>query len=402
MFVLKKLKRNITLVYGLAFFHSFMIIIPVIVPFLMSKGLSLSEIFYLQTVYAATIVLLEAPSGYVADLFGRRMALLAGSLAHGLGYLYLNFADSFSTLILFEITVGIAGSLLSGADLALLYDTQKALDEEQQSTHSSGIARLGSVRSLAEGLGALLGGFLAMTSFDLMVLAQAIAAWMCLVLALLVVEPPYKNLSGHAVDMRIVAIIRHLLGTDPVLRTVFIAIPVYSLASFHAAWLMQPYWEAQGIPLALFGVLWCSQSLVVGIANQCGFAIERRHGAIFALSLIGILPVIGHFGMAWLQGWPGILICWTLFFGRGLGQVILVNALNRRIPSEFRATANSLTSFTFRLGFITTGPLVGYIADSQGLPTVLNLLGVVCIMIFVGIMLPLIQAVRSLQRQVIV
>jgi hypothetical protein len=115
--------------------------------------------------------------------------------------------------------------------------------------------------------------------------------------------------------------------------------------------------------------------------------------------MIGVLPVLGHFGMAWFGGWFGIGVCWLVFFGRGLSQVILVNALNRRIPSEFRATANSLTSFTFRLGFITTGPLVGYLADSQGLTTVFNLLGVLSIMTFVLIMLPLIQSVKSFQRQ---
>ena len=398
----KKLTRNITLVYGLAFFQCFMIIVPVIVPFFMSKGLSLAEIFYLQTVYAATIVLLEAPSGYIADVFGRRMALLIGSLAHGLGYLYLNVVDDFSQLILFEITVGIGGSLLSGADLALLYDTQKALDDQQQQVHSKGIARLGFVRSLAEGLGALVGGVLALKSFEVMVMAQSLAAWMCVVLALFVVEPPYRNLGGPVVDMRIVSILRHLWSSDPVLRQVVIAIPLYSLITFHVAWLVQPYWESQGVSLAMFGLLWCSQSLVVAIASQCGFSIERRHGAIFALTAIGALPILGHFGMAWTPGWPGILFGWLIFFSRGLGQVILVNALNRRIPSEFRATANSLTSFTFRLGFISTGPLVGYLADSQGLTTVFNLLGVVSIVIFVLIMMPLMQSVRSLQRQLAV
>ncbi|MEX2132023.1 MAG: MFS transporter [Pseudohongiellaceae bacterium] len=398
----KKLKRNITLVYGLAFFHSFMIIVPVIVPFFMSKGLGLAEIFYLQTVYAATIVLLEAPSGYIADVFGRRMALLVGSVFHGFGYLYLNIADDFTQLIIFEITVGIAGSLLSGADLALLFDTRKALDADQIAPHSKEIARLGFMRSFAEGLGALLGGVLAMWSFDLMILVQSVAAWMCLLMVLLVVEPPYKNTSGQIVDMRIVAIIRHLLGSDPVLKSVFFAIPVYSLVSFHAVWLIQPYWESRGVSLALFGVLWCSQSLVVAIANHFGYTIERKRGAVFALALIGALPIAGHFAMAWLGGWAGIIACWLLFFGRGLNQVILVNALNRRIPSEFRATANSLTSFTFRLGFITTGPLVGYIADSQGLTTALNLLGLVSIVVFALIMMPLIQTVRALQRQVTV
>ena len=396
----EKLHRNISVIYGLAFFQSFMVIVPVLVPFFMSKGLSLADIFYLQAVFATTIVLLEAPAGYFADVFGRRTAMLIGSLIHGLGYLLLNFSDDFASLIVFEITVGIAASLLSGADIALLYDSQKALDEHSQNEHSKGIANLGFIKSSAEAIAALLGGLLALWSFELMVLIQSMAAWMCLLLATRIVEAPSNNPAVSGARIQLGSILRHLFKSDPILRHVVLAIPLYNLATFHVAWLVQPYWESMGISLAMFGALWCAQSLVVAFANKFGFAVERRHGAIFTLALIGALPIIGHFGMAWLQGWPGIVIGLLLFAGRGLNQVILVNALNRRVPSEFRATANSFTSFLFRLAFITTGPLVGYIAETQGLQTALTLLGLSSIALFVLVMLPLIQSVKSLPQRV--
>lgn len=185
------------------------------------------------------------------------------------------------------------------------------------------------------------------------------------------------------------------------LRNVVVAIPLYNLASFHVAWLMQPYWESRGISLAWFGLLWFSQSAAVAAANQFGFRIERRQGAIFALGLIATLPVIGHFGMAWMQGWVGIAMGLLIFVGRGLNQVILVNALNRRVPSEFRASANSFTSFLFRLSFIATGPLIGYVAQTQGLEIALNVLGLSSLALFFLVMLPLIQSVQSIQQRVV-
>ena len=105
--------------------------------------------------------------------------------------------------------------------------------------------------------------------------------------------------------------------------------------------------------------------------------------------------------MAFLQGWPGIAIGLLLFVCRGLNQVILVNALNRRVPSEFRATANSFTSFLFRLAFIVTGPLVGYLAQSRGLQETLAVLGMASIALFLLVMLPLMQSVRAIQRRVV-
>jgi len=400
--VQEKLHRNIRLIYGLAFFHSFMVIVPVIVPFFVDKGLSLADIFYLQAVFATAIVVFEAPSGYFADVFGRRTALLLGSIIHGAGYFYLNFADDLASLLIFEVTVGIAASLLSGADLALLYDTQKALEDNDDcdNNQSNGIAHLGFFRSSSEGLGALVGGALVMWSFDAIVVVQSAAAWMCFALAILIVEPPYKNAQAGVKRIQIAVILRHLFLSDPVLRKVVIAIPLYSLATFHVAWLMQPYWEAQGISLAMFGLLWFSQSIVVAAAAKFGLAIERRHGAVFSLILMGLLPIAGHFGMAWAQGWPGILIGLLLFACRGLNQVILVNALNRRVPSEFRATANSFTSFLFRLAFISTGPLVGYLAESKGLETSLTVLGISSVVLFAVVMIPLIQAVKAIPQRV--
>lgn len=396
----KKLHRNIRLIYGLAFFHSFMVIVPVIVPFFVDKGLSLADIFYLQAVFATAIVVFEAPSGYFADVFGRRTALLLGSIVHGAGYFYLNFADDLASLLIFEVTVGIAASLLSGADLALLYDTERALEADDATENSNAIAHLGFFRSGSEGLGALLGGALVIWSFDAIVVVQSIAAWMCFVLALFIVEPPYKNAQSDAKRIQIAAILRHLFLSDPVLRRVVIAIPLYSLATFHVAWLMQPYWEAQGISLAMFGLLWFSQSIVVAAAAKFGLVIERRHGAVFSLVLMGLLPIAGHFGMAWVDGWAGIAIGLLLFACRGLNQVILVNALNRRVPSEFRATANSFTSFLFRLAFITTGPLVGYLAESRGLETSLTVLGFSSILLFAVVMIPLIQTVKAIPQRV--
>jgi len=398
--VREKLHRNIKAIYGLAFFNSFLIIVPVIVPFFMAKGLSLAEIFYLQAVFATTIVIFEAPSGYFADLFGRRIALVIGAVIHGLAYLSLNFANDLVTLMVFEILAGIAASLISGADIALLYDSQKALEDDAASEHSGGIANLGFIRSSAEGLGALFGGALALWSFDLMVLIQSIAAWVCLLMALLIAEPPAPDATTPKARIKIGTILRHLFRTDPILRHVVLAIPLYNLATFHVAWLTQPYWEAQGISLAMFGVLWFSQSLTVAVANKLGFQLERRWGAVFVLALIGVLPILGHFGMAWLEGWYGIVFGLLLFVCRGLNQVILVNALNRRVPSEFRATANSFTSFLFRLAFIITGPVVGFLAEARGLQATLTVLGVASVFLLVLIMLPLMQSVKAIQRGV--
>ena len=95
---------------------------------------------------------------------------------------------------------------------------------------------------------------------------------------------------------------------------------------------------------------------------------------------------------AW--GWAGgLLASSTFFLARGFGLVILRDALNTRIPSEFRATANSLASLGFRAAFVLTGPIVGYVFDGWGIAVTLALLVLVTLVIFFSLILPLIIAV---------
>mgnify|MGYP000394853260 CR=1 FL=1 len=91
-------------------------------------GLDMQGIFALQTIFATAMLVSEVHSGYLADVFGRRNIIFAGAIVSGLGHNQLIFADSFAALVVYEFTLGIGASLLSGADLALLYDTELALN----------------------------------------------------------------------------------------------------------------------------------------------------------------------------------------------------------------------------------------------------------------------------------
>ena len=58
---------NVKKFYIYQFFYSLDFLLPVVVLFLSSKGLSMSEIMLLQSIYAVGVVLLEVPTGAFAD-----------------------------------------------------------------------------------------------------------------------------------------------------------------------------------------------------------------------------------------------------------------------------------------------------------------------------------------------
>ena len=117
----ERLASNVRRVLALSFFQTFMVIIPVAVPFFASKGLDMQAVFTLQAIFALVIVLCEVPSGYIADVLGRKLTLVVGAFFYGVGNSLLVVADGFWGLAAFELCLAIGASLVSGADLSLIH-----------------------------------------------------------------------------------------------------------------------------------------------------------------------------------------------------------------------------------------------------------------------------------------
>lgn len=62
-------KKNISLyaMYFFSFFKGFMVLMPVVVLFFQSRGLSVGEVFALQSVFAFAVFALEVPTGFIGD-----------------------------------------------------------------------------------------------------------------------------------------------------------------------------------------------------------------------------------------------------------------------------------------------------------------------------------------------
>lgn len=391
----KALSRNPGRIYALAFFQTFLIIVPVAVPFFQSKGLSMQDVFLLQAVFGAVIALAEIPSGYLADLWGRRNALLLGAIFCGLGHSFLLAAQGFWTLVAFEACLGLGASLISGADIALLYDTKHALQNPLAAQQRS-IGNLFFARSTAEAASAVLCSVLLLWSIDKVVLFQALVGWLPLAFACTIVEPPMERLPAysHLENFRRVG---KALSNSILMRLIVLALAFWSLTTFYALWLLQKYWENIGIPLIWFGYLWAGYAVLAGLSGRYADRAEAALGAPLMLIVVGGLPVLGYLGMAWTETLISLVFAATFFVARGAGLVTLRSALNRRIAGHYRATANSLVSFAFRGGFVITGPILGWMLDLWGMHAALYAAAGFAAVILFALMLPLALAAVPLQ-----
>ncbi|MEO5667785.1 MAG: MFS transporter [Bdellovibrionota bacterium] len=388
------LPRNIRLLLGYSFFSMFLVIIPVIVPYYLSLGLTMSQVFQVQAVFAFSVAVLEVPTGYLSDIWSRRKTLLVGALLLGIGFSVLPFCRNFSHLVVFEIVVACAHSFISGTDVALLYDSLGDASNDRRTTKNA-LANLQFSAVTAESIASLLSGVLVMISFSKVLLAQAIGAWMPFVFALFIVEPVVTRMdtSTHLENFK--RILKHIFVSDRTLRLIFLNLTVFGLSTFFAVWILQKYWQDAGIPLAWFGAIWALFNFSVGIIGKLTHRLEEKLGPVPLLLVIAITPALAYFTMGWRFSLLGVASGILFYISRGFCQVLLNDAFNWRVPTEFRATANSLSSLVFRLSFAISAPLVGYCVDRYGLLAALRGLGGAVVVAIIFLMLPLIRDISK-------
>jgi MFS family permease len=203
------LARNIPLAAARSFFTMFLVVMPIIVPYWSSLGLSMQEIFELQALFGLSVALFEVPTGYVADLWSRKASLVLGGLIAGVCFSLLPFATTYWSLALFEITIAIGASLSSGADIALVYDSMPS-----SANRSQVIGRINQWELISEGLASLLSGVLVMWSFSAVVWAQAIVGWGPFLVSLFFTEPPIERMRCGTHLTNVQRVFSHVLVSN--------------------------------------------------------------------------------------------------------------------------------------------------------------------------------------------
>jgi len=391
-------KKNIPLLYGFSFFDQFMIVIALWVPYLATQGISMRQFMELQAVFAIVILCGEVPSGLLSDLWGRRKTLLLGSVLKAVSFSLLPLWSSYEGFLVHHLTMGIALSMISGGDVALLYDSHLAAGGEK----SGGTAILANARLAAQigaAVSALLGGAVVTLSYGHLLWANALLTWIPVLLVLSITEPPAAPDRGKKPSAELRQVLSTALVADAATRLAFLNLVASGAGGLVMFWVNQKYWQESGVPLASFGVLLAGYSLIFGFAGKSAALGSARFGRRPLLAAAGALPIFACFGMASFLGWGGILLGTLGQVGRGLGGVLFLNALNEKISSEFRATVISMANLGTRASFCLLGPLVGYGIDRWGLPSVLSSLGILFSIAFVCLLLPLVLRERALSPE---
>lgn len=367
--------RNLTALYLIKIAKWMNLIMPVIVLFFKSNGLTMKDIFLLQSVYSLTLMTLEIPTGYFADHVGRKTSILFGAILGFTGYLAYSFSYGFWSFVLAEVILGVSQSLVSGADSAMLYDTLAASEQKNRYMQLEG--RVTSIGNFGEAFAGIIGGLLAVSSLRTPFYIQTCVALIAVPAALMLVEPPVKTIKIKPSIAEIRAIIYSVLHGNVKLKWNTFFSAIIGAATLTMAWFAQPYFGQIRIPVSVYGVLWAVLNLSVGLAAVYAWKIEKKYGAAHTVIIFTLAIFSSYILLPLMPGYTGLGILLIFYLARGLATPTLRNYINIITTSEIRATVMSVRNFLIRLIFAITGPLWGWITDKYSLKSAIISAGLI-------------------------
>ncbi|TLX74640.1 MFS transporter [Labilibacter sediminis] len=390
----QRIESNITKLYIIKIAKWFMLTMPILMLFYKDMGFTDKESFQLKAFYSIAIVIFEIPSGYLADVLGRKKTLIFGSILGTIGFLVYATTSGYYYFLLAEIILGIGQSFVSGADSAMLYDSLKSCNREKEYIKYEG--RNFTVGNYAEALAGILGGSLAALHMRLPFIFQTGIAFMAVPASIMLIEPIIASTRKKPGFKDILNVVWYATVQNAKLRYNLIFSSILGTATLTMAWIYQLYLHDIGFSEYLIGSTHTVLNLIVGTTTLFAYKIEARlkpKMTIWLTSVIitGSYIISGFIDSAWI-----LIVLGIFYFSRGIATPVLKDYINRITSSDIRATVLSIRSLLIRGLFALIAPSIGFLSDEYSRSFSLKIIGIIftvlvgsCIFLFL----------RSLQRK---
>lgn len=380
------LKRNIRLFLWQRFFHDFLLLAPILIPFYQYNQLGAFAFYLSQSTYALTVFIMEVPSGYLADVIGRKKTLVYGAILFPLGILLYASSSSLPMFLAAECLMAVANSMRSGSDSALLFDTLSKCSRVRDYSSIEGkghqFARLGT------GIASISGGLLASVSLRLPFWLNVLAGLIVVPMVFALVEPERHRAPGEKPLQNILKISKDSLN-NPEIRPFVLYTGLIGSVSIISLWAYFLYYQTLSIPLGLFGILFAAFQFSAALGARCSTLWASRIGPHRVLRLsLAISPILLLVGLIKSPVMLIPIMLHPMLWNAAIP--VLLEQINKKTSSQVRATVLSLANMGVSFGYVLIGPVFGLLSDRLPLSLCLILLS----LLFLAASLPLLHQTR--------
>lgn len=376
--------KNIAMFYVLSVVYNAWIIAGVWV-FIWGAFMTKTEIGISDSITFAIGFLIELPSGVMADLIGRRRAILLGNIMLTLGNLLVGMSSSFISITIWYLVWTVGYAFQSGATEALAYDSLKKAGLVnkwgQVITTYTIIGKVSSLTSTA------LGGVLFAIGFRLPYLAAAAVGVVGIAAACGLQEVSVRKPSNvWSIDIYLKQI-KDGLGTLAKPRVVNLAtlcLTISGIGYMYNWGLLRPLTgERFGFTPTTYAFLLSISSLTV-ITSMSTFGWLQKKLALTTHVLMGSLIYAATF---FIVGFPHSLIvggALMILLSVMLThiEILFSQFINEHTSPKHRATTLSAVALFTKLPYVLLALIIGKIAENNQLPLYTLIVGVTALLVW--------------------
>lgn len=321
-----------------------MFFIPTAIAYYGMKGANIADFFLIQGIFKLAVLVLEIPTGYIADRWRRTTQMVVGAVVWTVSLGLLFMADSFTGLIVAELVGAVAVALHSGTVQAYLHELLRA--DGKLATQPTWQGRLFAVQMFAETLAGAVGGLL----FAVWLEAPVVATIGC-GLAGIALMMRLPHVPRDAAERRhtnpwadLGLVVHHCLRVHD--RLPFLLIGPAAVFGLTGAlfWAFLAKLTALGVSATMLGVY---MALYMGVKTLLALAARRFHTLAF-VHVVGVLALILAVGGAlmlsnspWVVAVGGIMASGII---HAVGRPLVTTLVNAEVPDHERATVLSVGS----------------------------------------------------------
>ena len=371
--------RNLKLFICFRMFFNARFYYPVFAIYFLEHGLTWEQFGILNGIWAITIILLEVPSGSLADTLGRKSLLVLAGICMALEMLALLFAPMdgstwvFSLFAINRIISGVAEAAASGADEALAYDSLKeagmekewgkVLEKAQRFTSlafffammtGSAFYDSGFVNACLDFLGF---GFSVSdeTTIKIPVFLTLLSSLIVLGAAMGLKETMQEAGHGTLEAIRSSLLKTKEAGiwilTTPLPFGILLAAMILDSIIRQFLTIASAYWSVIELPLWTFGLVASGMSLMGLFVPRIARLLADRNSPTYNFFLVCTVLTFGLFGIGYAIPLWGILPAALLYASMQTMHYLASRYLNEQASSERRATVLSFRGLATNLSY---------------------------------------------------
>ena len=365
----KRLRWNIKGVFivRLLAISSAGLLTPILALYVTGGNVSDSRFFLLQAAFHLTALALDAPFGYLADRFGRKIFVTAGAALLAIGAVCYASSSTLPGFLAAEIAFAIGQAAIFGAEQALLRDSLERLDRHAEFQRLWGYAL--SLEMAAAAVTTVASSYLYAWNHRAPFLLEAFLYLILVLVSLTLYEAPRQLIERKAGAARVLKL---CFVQNAWIRWMMLALAVWTAVLIATLWCQSKMLLMHGVPEAHLGFWFASLNLFAGVVGFAAAHLKRdSHKERISLALICLLALAmflaarpaGPFAL-FISG-AGLFACQTV---RAISRIVFASWLKDELPTEYHATGSSLNTALSRLGFVFLAVCLGPFIDGWTIP----------------------------------